>query len=271
MSSVVLNPRAVDQAEELNRLLRAAELTPLSVPTVEVIPGWSEEQLALIRDGLRAHAYAWMVLPSANAARFLLQALEQAGGGPEDLLGTQIVAGAATAQILADRDVLGVEALERFSAKAALAFLLDQQFEGRVLLPGAAEGRDEILEGLQKGGRTADPLVLYQTRLADPKSLHVLAATFARGDVSAVLFTSPSTVRGLVEGMRALHFEPARALRGTLLVCIGDTTAEAVRGYGLVVSGIAERTNLESLVQAAVSLLNEQPLPPGDLVGGLAR
>ncbi len=252
---LVLNTRPRAQATELTRALEAAGLRVLEAPTVEIVPAWTRERVAQALRRLRAGAYAWTVVPSANAARFLLDALGEVGGGPADLSRTQILCGAATGATLEARGVPPATVLHRFSAAAALRTLGGLHVVGgAVLLPRSRDGREELAEGLRARGVRVDDLALYETRPVPAAALRKAAAQLASGEVAAVTFASPTSVQGLLRAVQLLGGD-ASCLSRAALVCIGETTAEAVRSAGLRVASVAGRTTAEALAGAAARVL----------------
>ena len=248
----VLNTRARDQAAELSELLRAAGFEPVEAPAIEIAPAWETATLEPVRAALRAGSYAWVVLPSQNAGRYLLEGLAALGGGPGDLsqAGARVVCGTATAQALR---LAPTRSLERFSAAAALDVLRAAVAAGdRVLVPRAAEGRDELVDGLRQLGVHVDAPVCYRTRSIDPSQLAEAARLLREGAIVAVTFASPSAVHGLVEGLGS---HARSSLDRPAIVCIGETTADAARLVGLRVDGVAQRTSLSSLVEAVARAL----------------
>jgi uroporphyrinogen-III synthase len=231
---VVLNTRARDQAAELTTLLRAAGYSVLEIPAIEVSAAWDPLELSAIAEAARADAYAWLVLISQNAARFLAQGL----GG--QLPRTNILCGRATAQAL---DIDAAQTLERFSASAALAVLSPLVRAGeRVLVPRAAEGREELVDGLRALGVQVDAPVCYRTLPAPTETFRALPT------LAAVTFCSPSAVHATLAGMGRAR------LAATRLVCLGETTAAAARDADLHVARVARRTSLECLVSAVQSV-----------------
>jgi uroporphyrinogen-III synthase len=226
---VVLNTRPREQAAELSALLREAGYTPIEVPAIETVPAWKADELAVILQRLRADEYAWAVFASRNAVRFFLEGLAAVGGSANDLRRLKLLTGTGTAEELRVHGLAPSRTLARFSARAALACL---QPSDPVLVPRAAEGRDELIAGLAH----ADAPVCYRTQ--------PLAQT-RLPEAAAVIFTSPSAVHALVGHLPA----------GAAIVCLGTTTAEAVRDAGLRVDGVAERTDLPSLVEAVAAAL----------------
>lgn len=248
---LVLNTRPREHAAELSRLLLEAGFRPLEAPTVEVVPAWSAEQIEPVLAKLRAGRYAWIVFPSKNAVVYLIRALVSVGGRPRDLARARIVSGPGTAQVLVERGLAADRVLHRFSAIGAVEALEDERLYGRsILVPRATEGRDELIEGFRERNIPVDELVLYRTRSVAPAALVEAAGRLRRREVAAVTFTSPSTARGLVDGLAGLGLDPRGCLDAARVVCLGGTTEAEVRALGLRTDRVAEQTTLPSLVRA---------------------
>ena len=230
---VVLNTRAREQAAELSRLLFERGFEPIEAPAIAVVAAWDPAELEKAQRDLRAGLFGWVVLASQNAAR----------GLETDLRAARIVCGAATAEALG---IVAEVAIERFSAAAALDALGPRLASGaRVLVPRAAEGRDELLDGLRRLGAEVVAPVAYRTvAVADA------ASRLRAGGIDVVTVCSPSAVRSVA---------PALSSK-VLLVCLGETTASAARDMHLRVDAVAERTSMESLVEAVRRL----PRPVGE-------
>ena len=115
----------------------------------------------------------------------------------------------------------------------------------RVLLPRAAEGRNALVEGLQKLGAEVEHVVTYKT-LASEESKQEALALLKQGAVDAVTFTSSSTVLSLVSilgGDISLLQQPA-------IACIGPVTAATAAGLGLKVAVQAREYTIAGLVEA---------------------
>jgi uroporphyrinogen-III synthase len=250
----VLNTRPREQAGELSRLLRAAGYEPVEVPAIQVVAASDAAEIDGVLRRLRRAEYAWIVLSSANAARFFASA---AGGLPATV---PILCGAATAEALRLQPSV---ALERFSASAALQ-ALESRLAGtaRVLVPRAAEGRDELIDGLQQRGLRVDAPLCYRTL---PAPIPVWQS------VDVVTLCSPSAVAPLVAA-----WTPAR-LNSARVVCIGGTTGEAAREQGVRVDGTASSTSMAALVAAVDAVLrapadavDARTGAPADAVDGLS-
>lgn len=232
---LVLNTRPREQAAELSRLLLEAGFEPVEAPAIDIVPAWDEAELHTVQLGLRAAAFDWVVLPSANSGRRLRGELGSA----------RVVCGTATARALAiDAEI----ELERFSAAAALDTLQPMLSPGqRILLPRAAEGRDELLVGLRALGAEVTAPVAYRT-----VSVNDAAATLASQPVDVVTLCSPSAVASFVGRVGT------RRLTSVIVVCLGETTARAACEAGVRVDAVAQSTTMRSLVNAVVAALAQR-------------
>jgi uroporphyrinogen-III synthase len=222
---LVLNTRPREQAPELSSLLRAAGFDVAEAPAIAIVPAWDESTRQSLSFDLQRHAFDWVVLPSQNAA----QGLERDLGA----YGERVVCGAATAAALGlDK----ARVLDRFSAAAALEALRPLVKPGqRVLVPRAAEGREELLDGLREQGVDVAAPIAYRTLPVGDAS-----ARLRLDHVDVVVLCSPSAITSVVADVPS----------DTLIVCLGQTTAAAARTHGLRVDAVAERSTMTALVEA---------------------
>ena len=227
-AALVLNTRAREQAGELSRLLRAAGFEVVEAPAIATVSSWEPTELEAVRRGLREGLYAWVVLASQNAAH----------GLEGDLRAARIACGTATAAALGLQPELAVE---RFSAAAVLDALRPALRRGeRVLVPHAAEGRDELVDGLRGLGAVVDAPIAYRTVAVESAADRLRA-----GDIDVVTLCSPSAARSVASAVGA----------DTLVVCLGETTAAQARECALAVHAVAGSTSMPALVAAVQSAL----------------
>jgi len=225
----VLNTRPRDQAAELSRLLRAAGFDVVEAPAIAIEPAWRPAELAAARRDLASEAFTWIVLPSHNSGHALVSDLRG--------MSERVLCGSATAEALG---LSRATTLDRFSAAAALEFLASRVHSGmRLLVPRAAEGRDELVEGLRSLGADVSAPVAYRTVPDSPASEKLHA-----GGIDVVALCSPSAAASVAPAI-APHLR---------VVCLGGTTAEAARALHVRVDAVARQTSMPSLVQAVESL-----------------
>jgi uroporphyrinogen III methyltransferase/synthase len=242
---VVLNTRPREQAAELSRLLHEAGFAVVELPTLEIVPAWDPAELQQVAARLHAGAYSWIVLTSQNAARTLLEALAAAHhASPAARPAARVVCGAATAEALGIRDAV---TLARFSAAAALDALRPRlTADARVLVPRAAEGREELIDGLRSLNINVDAPICYRTQAVPPDRL-------AEQRVDVITLCSPSALHALLAAW------PRASLEHSAIVCLGETTAQAVRAAGLQPRAVAAQTSMPQLVEAVRSILSMVP------------
>jgi uroporphyrinogen-III synthase len=222
---VVLNTRPAEQAWELTQRLLSAGFDVAEAPAIAVVPAWDAATFEEIRSELDQGAFAWIVIGSQNAGRGLEDELRAQSG--------RVLCGPATATAL---ELTGASALERFSAAAALAVLRPRVSRGeRVLAPRAAEGRQELVDGLRELGVHVVAPLAYRTV---PSS--AAAERLRQGDVDVLTLCSPSAVNAV-----------AGSVPDTILVvCLGKTTADAAHARGLAVARVAAQPTMAAVVAA---------------------
>lgn len=236
----VLVPRSRVQAGELSRELRALGAQPLEVPTIVLEPPSSYAELD---DALLDLAgFRWIVFTSVNAVRSVAGRLGELGLDARAFHGVSIAAvGAATAQALA---AAGLRADLVPSAEASSAGLLSDWPDGagKVLLPRADIAADELPAGLRSKGWTPHDVVAYRT-VAAPAPPPAVRQALEAGDIDAIVFTSSSTVRNLVQ----LLGIPAESV---VVAAIGPKTAATCAELGVRVDVEADTASVHAVAKA---------------------
>ena len=194
--------------------------------------------------------YAWLVFTSVNGvAAWFDRGLTPAGLDARALGGLKVAAiGPGTAAALKTRGIVVDLLPERFVAEALLDAFPDPASAGaRVLLARAEQARDVLPEGLGERGYEVDVLPVYRTVQAEPDADAL--AQVRTGDVSAITFTSSSTVRNFVDLIGGpLDPQPP-------VVSIGPVTSDTARGLGLRVDAEAAEHTIPGLVAAVIAAL----------------
>ena len=246
----VLTTRARDQAADLIAALEAAGLTTVPVPAIaiEVDPAGGE----LDRAAGSLHTYAWVVVTSANGARAILGAAERVLtelGGPR-----WAAIGPATTTIL-ERQVVDVAFRPSRSHGRAMAAELPLEAGDRVLVVRGDLADGDLAEGLRARGAEVDDVVGYRTREAPPESQPLLRQAVGGEPIDAVVFTSGSTVRGLVTLARSDHLD----LVAIPAVCIGPETARVATAAGFHVIAVSPAQDAATLARTTADILSRQP------------
>jgi hydroxymethylbilane synthase len=234
----VLVTRAAEQADELASALRHEGLDPVPVPTIAVESDPPGGELDVAAHHL--HTYAWVVITSANGARAILDAGKRIRTPLETPKWAAI--GPATRAVL-EHEGITVDVQPSQANSSAMADELPVVRGQRVLVIRGDLADKELAVALRARGAQVDDVVAYRTREAPASSGPLLHRALSDGPIDAVVFTSGSTVRGLVALARAASVD----MCSIPAICIGPNTAMDARTAGfsvLAVSAIPEATAL---------------------------
>lgn len=245
-ASVVVT-RARHQTNALGELLLEQGATPIVIPVIDIVT--TDAVRARVHQALaRDDSDTWTVFSSQNAVWSVLGT----HGGAEYLARTRIACiGSATARVCTEAG-LTVE----FLPSVANAESFVDEFPVRE--PGSRVevtffagdiARSVIDEGLHARGYVVDRVHAYETVQA---TVSPFVRHRAHG-ADAIIFTSPSTVRGAIAVFGKAHVPPR-------IISMGPITSSAITDAGLVVAGEARTRTLDALVEALVISL-DRPLP----------
>ncbi|MBU4213695.1 MAG: uroporphyrinogen-III synthase [Actinobacteria bacterium] len=255
----VLVPGTAGSSVHAVDALVAAGAVPLVVPFVSVVPPEQLGPLDAALAALEAGRFGWLAVTSAAGVRALDERARALGrtGLAAVLGGSRVAAvGSATAAAL---EALGVPALvpdsvpalvpgpapSPGSGAAGLVGPLARAARGsRVLFARGDLAAPVLTDGLHAAGVEVEDVIVYRTVPAAPPPAD-LVRDWSAGRIDAVLLTSPSTARAVLD---ALGPPPA----ATLVACLGPTTAAAVRALGLRVDVLSPTPTLPALVRALV-------------------
>lgn len=195
-------------------------------------------------------SYDWVVLTSARAVGFFFERLFSLGMDARALASVRVATiGTATAAALRAGGVSSDLVPPSYHSRALAEALLDTGLSAgaRVLCPRARIASDVLPSVLRAAGVRCDVVTLYETVVpACNAAMETGIAALKEGDVDAVTFTSPSSVRNLVE----LLDGDTSALTGVDLFSIGPVTTQELQCNGLVASAEAEVHTVPGLVEA---------------------
>lgn len=203
----VLITREKEKYQELADKLKAVGLTPYSLPMIEcaAVP-------AIITGN-----YSFGVFTSINSAKFFEAYKDKVS------FDKVVSVGPATASALLDigikTDILPDEA----SAEGLKAYFGDIDVSGKSFLFAGAETRaGDFHEYLKSRGAEVRLITIYRTKPVEYTAGHI--EKFIKDkSINVVTFASPSAARAMLENVEQLAPQ---------IVCIGKTTADAVRKLG---------------------------------------
>lgn len=239
MTRRVLVTRPTDQAPVLDRLLDAAGIEAVCVPTVAIDTDSVTAELDAALDSL--DGAAWLIVTSQNGARAIARRLAARGGRiPET---TRVAAvGPATANALAESGI-EVDHVPDEYLTVAIAGGLGELADRRVVLARADAATPQLRETLIARGALVEEVVAYRTIEGPAAGRDALHAALRR-DLGGIAFTSGSTVRGLLSLASAV--DRMRALRLPAF-CIGPVTADVARHSRFEVAAVATPHTAEAL------------------------
>ncbi|MEN1973768.1 MULTISPECIES: uroporphyrinogen-III synthase [unclassified Cellulomonas] len=254
----VLVPRETAGPDPLVIALRAAGAEPVVVPLIQTVPPHDPTELDDALLALEVGYYGWVAVTSAAAVPVLVDRAEETGHTLAGLLEDVRVAavGGSTARALRDAGIrVDLVPAGRSSAVALLAAWPPAGAEPqRVLLPLGDLAAPTLADGLAARGWPVDVVTTYRT-VPGPAPEPPVRDAWATGGVDAVLLTSGSTARNLLTMLGA---PPA----GTLVCCIGESTAAEARRVGLSVAAVAGHQTPGDLVAALAAAVDDRS--PGD-------
>lgn len=245
----VLVPRRSDGPDPLVIAAAAAGADPVPVALIVTVPPEDPTELDDLLLALGTGYYAWLGITSAAVVPVLAARAHDADTDLATLTSQTRVAavGRSTARALEAAGVHVDLVPPGASSAAALLAAWPAADGGRVLLPQGDLAASTLAVGLRERGWDVDDVVAYRT-VAGPPVDPGTASAYAAGEIGAVVLTSGSTARHLVE---KLGVPPA----STIVCCIGPGTADVARSVGLRVDAVAAEQTPSGLVDALVGVV----------------
>jgi uroporphyrinogen III methyltransferase/synthase len=242
----VLVPRQREQARGFARALVALGAEPF---VVEVTRLEDAGGAALDAALARLSDWRWIAFTSANAVERTFEALLRAGRDARALAGLRVAAvGPATSAALVRRGVRPDLVPERQDGAGVAQAILADDPDATVLLPRAAEGREELVAAL---GARVTPVAAYRTVPLPAAELEPLTTRLRAGELDVLCFFSPSQAEAILAALGAGG--EAVLARARVVAAIGGTTAAALQARGVRVDLTAPAPSAESLAEALVN------------------
>jgi uroporphyrinogen-III synthase len=261
----VLNTRQLEDSEELSRQLEALGAEPLALPATKTAPPADlrplDGAISAIAAGSASHpAFDWIGFTSARAVSAfidrllsLTQALS-AVPAPQCLAGIKLAAvGPATALAL-EAYGLAPDLVPDRAAGRHLASALGDVNGARILLPRSDIALRDLPESLRDRGAIVTEVVVYATQPTEPDP--AVLERVLNGELDAATFFSPSALDGF-----AAQVSPrtvADVLKDVIVVCVGETTAQAARRRGIGTVRVAEEASIRGIVRTLIDSRSEQ-------------
>ena len=228
VSKRIIITRPENRAENLASKLRDMGAEVIIMPTIRT------QILHGAIDNVKLSGYDYAGFTSVTGVEALMTLLRENGRDIRELDGKIAAIGSATKEALTSHGLKVDYVPEIFDGKHMAEGLA--KFGGRILMFRAENGTPEIDEVFMKYGIDFTNICIY--RIDYVKLSHV--PKFA----DIIIFTSSSTVKGLAAN--------TDRLRESSAVCIGIQTADEAMKAGFSRVRIAERADIDSLVEACL-------------------
>lgn len=240
----VLVTRSKEQAPALCEKFEAVGATAVSFPVIQFEAVQSEEVAQAMA---QLERYDWILFTSVNGVRFFLQ---NAPSNWRPACTAKIGAvGSATVKALHENGINADFVPEQFTGEE-LATGLGDVTNKRILIPRASVGRPEITDSLREGGALVADVGLYETITAVPTPAALVQLD---QPLDVITFTSPSSVRNFFKIINANnHKHRMFGSKPPTIACIGPSTAEGAKQFGLTVGIMPDEYTIDELVQAVV-------------------
>lgn len=251
---IITRPR--QNASKLAGRLRSLGAQVIELPSIdtEVISPNLALYNAVKKFGTNADE-EWLVFTSPIGVRVFFGQLEEMRldmrkllRGPADVKIAAI--GSATAKELKGHGLFADLVPEAYCA-ASLGKEIAQaaQKGSRITIVRAADGSEELIPPLREAGLEAVDVPLYHTIYETHDEVkNQIQRLLKDGEIDAVTFTSASTVRGFVNGLKLMDYHGIRA------ICIGEQTAAEARQYGMQVR-VSRKASIDSMVELVLEEL----------------
>jgi uroporphyrinogen-III synthase len=223
----VVVTRAAHQSAELLAELAKVGLDGVPIPAIEIeqVPAGGPLDAA----ARHLHTYVWVVVTSPNGAQAMLGAAERVFTPLEAPWWAAV--GPGTRRVL-EKEGIEVRHVSEVPTAATLATTLPIKMGDAVLTIRGDQGDGSLADTLRARGAIVDDVVGYRTKLAPEASRALLFDALAIGPPDAVVFTSASTVAGLVS---LADRSPQPRIVTVPAICFGRGAAVAARAAGFFV------------------------------------
>ena len=245
----ILLPRTKDPLTELEAALHSHGARTTQVATLSVEPPRTPQAMEKAISGIAGGRFGWIVFTCANSFNAVWGKLREYGLDARAFAGVQLAAVGDDTVCAMRASGLDVD-LTPVTTTTELLDVFPEPRGGeesmdRVLIPRADIATETLAAGLMELGWEVEEVTAFRTVRSAPPPAPVREA-IKGGGFDAVVFTSSATVRNLVGIAGKPHPR-------TLVVCIGQQTAQTAEEHGLHVGLIASEPSHAALVEGLVA------------------
>lgn len=251
----VLVTRARDQARELCERIDELGGEAVLLPVIRIRPPRDPEVLRQLDAALRdLESFDWVVFTSVNGVETFFERLRLLKVDIRSMHRARIAAvGPKTREALEQRGLYPEEMPGDYRAEGLLEVMRPRLVPGeRILLAKGDLARSILPDTLRGWGMQVTEAVTYENVLSDEYADEVIPM-LKRSEIDVITFTSPSTVRNLLEVIRNRgEPDPVKVIGDAKIACIGPVTAETAHKSGLKVHYLARESTVDSLLEAII-------------------
>jgi uroporphyrinogen-III synthase len=242
----IIVTRAAGQSGEFSHKLREAEANVLEMPTLEIVPpsSWDDLDRAIAN----IFQFDWLILTSTNAVNYFWQRLSDLNKNNSDLAHLKIaVVGQKTAQVLQIKGIEPSFIPPNFVADSLVENFPENPAGKKIIFPRVETGGREVLvKELTTKGAEVIEVPAYESRCPKTIDETVLNALQTR-KIDAITFASSKTVRNF----QALTSKVAEiSFNGICIASIGPQTSETCQQVFSRVDIEAKEYTLDGLFEA---------------------
>jgi uroporphyrinogen-III synthase len=238
-------------AEGMADIIKQFGGIPRIVPLISFKPFQDENESTYLE---RLKSYEWIFFTSKNGVHFFFQKLKE---HCLSLEGSGIKFAAVGEKTRKAMESCGIQAdfVPQLYTGSDFAKEFLQRFPdpGHVLLSKGNLARDTISSYFLERSQPIDEWITYETTFPKDSEERLITLLQLR-ELSAVTFTSPSTIRRFMKIVKEHHLRDL--LNGLSVACIGPVTKEAADSYGLAVQVVPERYTVEDMIQELANHFN---------------
>jgi uroporphyrinogen III methyltransferase/synthase len=233
--------RTKEQAKPLTEKLLSLGAEVTEINSIEI----KETAYNLDQVESRLSEYNFIVFTSANSVNIFFRYLIDNGIDIRRVKGKFAAVGPATNGALKDRGIIPEITAEEFAAEDLLEKLKPGIKAGdKILLPCSGEARTFLKEELEKLDADVDRIHIYEPVLGQLKNPRAFE------DVDVILFTSPSTVRNMIN---LLGLE---AIKDKVSIAIGPITERELRINGIE-AFVCQEHSTDGIIKKLIELKGE--------------
>lgn len=239
----VVVTRPEHESKLLTKMLKTLGFNVFIYPSIRI----SKPPLSLTdKEKLRnVESYDWIVFTSRNGVVYFLNALQELKIDALILKAKKIASvGPATALELTKNNI-NVHFIPSKFTTSDLARELSGIENKKILLPRANIATRDLTRRLEKRGATVVDISIYQTNYISEVN-ETFEKLILENEIKAIIFTSPSTVRGLIGN---LNNDKLRKKVLTLPVfSIGSVTTKSAKRFGFATIHTSKTHTIDGLL-----------------------